>query len=113
MRNRFLGIDYDTWHLILAIVATALGFIGGWYFLLFYSTLEVNSRFFAALLLGMMISHHLQAYNESRQLLDPFVRQKYGTWQAFQANSYTDWRYFYLGWFISPFVCGLLTLVLP
>ncbi len=113
MSSKFLGISYDIWHGILAVLVTVLAFIGGWYFLLHFSVLDENGRFFIALLLAMGISHHLQAYNESRQLLDPWVKQKYGSWQAFQANSYRDWRYFYAGWLLSPFICGLMTLVLP
>ena len=111
-RNKYLGIPFDYWHFILAIAVTLAAFV------VMYATLnrpEVGMGegwvFFISVLFGMLISHHLQAYNEARQAIDKTVELKYGSWYRFQQNSIRDWRLFYMGWLLSPIVCGLVSLL--
>ncbi len=110
-RSKFLGIAYDYWHFILAVVVTAL------FFVVFYKILgqpgvgmPIGWRFFISVLLGMVFSHHLQSYNEAIQAIDKTVELKYGSWYRFQENSRRDWRLFYKGLLLSPMVCGVIAL---
>jgi len=102
----FLGISYDKWHGILALLV--IGLIFAITLVLIHGIMSPGMEFLTAWLIGFFVAHHLQSWNEARQAIDPMIQFKYGSYEAFQANSLNDWRYFWYGVFLSMFVLGII-----
>lgn len=104
----FLGIPYNKWHFILAVIAVFLSFFILWQIFGSFLILNIGIWWTALLffIFSVQIAHHLQCWNEIRQALDPGVGEKYGNndltgYQAFQSDSKDDFRWFWRGIAIS------------
>jgi len=102
--SKFLGVDYDKWHFILAF----LGSIGA--FLAFYWLIPWDENPAVQVLLPMILAAGLifafQYWNESYQRWN--WEKNYPSLIAFETDSRQDWRYFWYGIFAGQFVNGLL-----
>ena len=90
----YLGISYDKWHGILANLTVGAVTIFSWYLL---DIKNPSLNLIVSVLLGTIIAHHLQSWNESKQAIDPKLVKKYGSLENFQNNSKKDWKYFWYG----------------
>jgi hypothetical protein len=113
----FLGIEYDRWHQILAVVVILVVFLIG-FFSLFLPWLPTLERYgLAGLALGflyfgtVLFAVALQACYESWQAVDPDVVSKYGSFWNFQYNSRKDWKWFIMGVAIATVVIGIFVTV--
>ena len=104
----FLGISFNKWHMILAIIAVDLSFILLWYFLsdLLIPTLGLMLTAGLFFLFSTQFAHHLQCWNEIMQALSPDVENKYKNgdltgFKGFQKDSRDDFRWFWLGISVS------------
>jgi len=99
----FLGIPYNKWHMVLAIVAVALSFSGFWILLddILLPTIGRIATFLILFAFSIQIAHHLQCWNEIKQALDPKVEKEYGNLKGFQENSKDDFKWFWRGISVS------------
>jgi len=107
-----LGITYNRWHLILAIIAVALAFVPGWIFVepLLTPIIGIAGSFLVILVQSILIAHHLQSWNEAKQSIDDKLEEKYGSYINFQINSKDDWRNFWIGILLS-WIIPLITVI--
>ena len=113
----FLGIEFDRWHQILAVVVILVVFLTG-FFGLFVPWLPALERYglaglaLAVLYFGsVLIALTLQACNEARQAVDRDLLLKYGSFENFQADSRDDWRLFVLGVGIATVMVGVFVTI--
>jgi hypothetical protein len=111
----FLKISFNKWHGILAIIAVALVFVPCWFFFsyLLFPVIGIAGTFLFFLVMGIMVAHHLQSWNEAKQAIDPKLEEKYTNWENFVDNSKDDWKWFWRGILISwiiPFIFILVSL---
>jgi hypothetical protein len=109
-----LGIPYNKWHLILAIIAVALSFFLLWYFLsnLLIPGLGTILTGIILYFLSVQIAHHLQCWNEINQALDPQVEEKYGgNYKLFQNDSRNDFSWFWRGILVSWIIPLVIMLI--
>lgn len=113
----FLGIEYNKWHCILAVIGIVGLFLIGFLelFLPWYPSLErygLSALVVALLYFGSVIfAVAVHASYESIQANDPEVVIIYGSWKTFQDNSRDDWRWFMRGVVISSAVIGVFLTV--
>ena len=100
------GIDNDKWHGIIAAVVVALVFVAVFPFL--QGAVSQPVAFLLSLAIGIVVAHHLQAWNEARQAISPTIPLEYGSFREFQRNSRNDWRWFWRGILISWLIPLLL-----
>jgi len=115
----FLGIEYNKWHCILAVIGVVGLFVIGFIdvFMPLRNVWEENglSGFVLGAIYGVSVLFvlALQGTNESVQALDDELVQKYGSYENFQKNSRDDWKWFVLGVGIGSVLIGFfLTIVL-
>ena len=100
----FLGIPYDKWHLVLAIIAVFFSFYLLWIGIADFLIPNLGLWLTALVvyLFSIQIAHHLQCWNEIQQALDPEAEEKYGLGiSPFQKNSRDDFRWFWYGISVS------------
>jgi hypothetical protein len=102
--NTFFGINYDTWHGIIAagLVAVLLPFFCSW--------LPIETfvlRYLVSVLATSFVVFSLQAMNESWQALDENIEETYGSFKKFQHNSRIDWAMTFIGLGISLVVTSI------
>jgi hypothetical protein len=110
----FLGISYDKWHGILAVIAVLIFFLLIYFFIIPCFELSVFPGVLIAWLSAVAGTHYLQSATEIYQALDRDIEKKYGSYQNFQENSRKDYKWFWLGisvsWIIPIIVVDLFFL---
>jgi len=92
----FLGIKYNTWHLILTFFGFGIFFLSPFAFL----HKDVNQvNYFYYLGMSVLILMHLHLWNEYFQAMDRQVSKKYGSYIRFQKDSKLDWKNMLIGLF--------------
>ncbi len=99
----FLGIEYNKWHGILAVIAVFLAFVffdlimGG----ILRTAVGPAAAFLLLMALGILSALFLHNWNEAHQAIDPKLLDKYGSLARFQSDSRDDWKWFWRGILIS------------
>jgi len=102
----FLGINYNKWHAIIAILGFQIGFFILWLLLPFTEPV----RFIIAWPATVLVLYFIHDWNEDRQASEPRVTiiKKYGSIENFRLNSLDDWKWFWRGILSAPFLSALI-----
>ena len=92
--GKTLGLNDDYWHgLIPAITLSIL--IPVWYLLFAINVAHIMTL---ETVLVLIILHFI---NEWKEMIDPYLTLKYGSWQNFIINSKRDTKFFVIGLFVG------------
>ena len=102
--STFLGVNYDKWHGIGAFGGSIIAF------LILYWLIPWDSNPALQVLIPIVLSaltmFGFQLANESYQ--KEHWEGNYRSYEAFEANSRRDWKFFWYGIFAGQFINGLL-----